>query len=72
MAKTISDIFHLAPVSDRPGSSARRVGGPCTSLRWQLIIDYLIAHPECKVREVMDACGVSKVYVYQIKKMLEG
>lgn len=38
----------------------------------QLIIDYLIAHPECKVREVMDACGVSQKYVYQTKKMLEG
>lgn len=67
-------IFEIcyAPESKEAREKARRIARVKAAktrrapVKRQLIIDYLIAHPECKVREVMDACGVSKVYVYQL------
>lgn len=46
--------------------------GRCTPEKRQCVIDYLIEHPQCGTKEIMEACRVSKAYVYQIKRMLKG
>ena len=51
---------------------ARDGKGRCTPEKRQCVIDYLIEHPQCGTKEIMEACRVSKAYVYQIKRMLKG
>lgn len=75
-------IAHLLCIFDiclsRDAQMARRMirardgKGRRTPEKRQCVIDYLIEHPQCETKEIMEACRVSKGYVYQIKRMLKG
>lgn len=75
-------LAHLLCIFDiclsRDAQMARRMirardgKGRRTPEKRQCVIDYLIEHPQCGTKEIMEVCRVSKAYVYQIKRMLKG
>ena len=38
----------------------------------QRVVDYLTAHPQCGIGEIVDACRVSRSYAYYVIRNLRG
>lgn len=51
---------------------AEREASRHSSAKRQRVVDYLTAHPQCGIGEIVDACRVSRSYAYYVIRNLRG